>query len=540
MSFWSFLEQNGSELLTLVAQHLKLVLVSTLIAVLIGIPTGILLTRNRALRKPILGLANVMQTIPSLALFGFLIPIPFIGGIGARTAIVALVLYALLPIIRNTVTGILGIDQNVRQAAVAMGMTAQQILWQVELPLAASVILTGVRVAMVISVGVTTIAAAVGAGGLGVYIFRGLRQYDNNLLLAGAIPAALMALASESVLGLAAKGWIGTVGVIAIALTLVLLGFGFWRSFQSPSGTLSGKVGRLVVGSKDFTESGLLAEIVAQMVEARGVAVERLELGGNLPHDALVSGRIDLYPEYTGTAFTAILHHPPITDPRAVYDQVKQEYGARFHVDVSPPLGFENTFAILVRAADATRLNLKTISDVTPLARGWRAGFGQDFMSRADGYPGFARAYGLQFAEQPHEMDLSLTYIALSSGKVDLIAGNSTEGRIGALNLVQLEDDRHYFPPYEAIYLVRQDSLQRVPVLQDILTQLANKISTAQMRKLNYEVDALKRNPAEVVREWLKAEFLVAAWERRHPCLLLFDCGFAQQVGCLRSQAPKS
>ncbi|HKZ79399.1 MAG TPA: glycine betaine ABC transporter substrate-binding protein [Pyrinomonadaceae bacterium] len=552
MSFWSFLEQNGSELLTLVAQHLKLVLVSTLIAVLIGIPTGILLTRNRALRKPILGLANVMQTIPSLALFGFLIPIPFIGGIGARTAIVALVLYALLPIIRNTVTGILGIDQNVRQAAVAMGMTAQQILWQVELPLAASVILTGVRVAMVISVGVTTIAAAVGAGGLGVYIFRGLRQYDNNLLLAGAIPAALMALASDSVLGLAekwfglekrrekTKGWIGTVGVIAIALTLVLLGFGFWRSFQSPSGTLSGKVGRLVVGSKDFTESGLLAEIVAQMVEARGVAVERLELGGNLPHDALVSGRIDLYPEYTGTAFTAILHHPPITDPRAVYDQVKQEYGARFHVDVSPPLGFENTFAILVRAADATRLNLKTISDVTPLARGWRAGFGQDFMSRADGYPGFARAYGLQFAEQPHEMDLSLTYIALSSGKVDLIAGNSTEGRIGALNLVQLEDDRHYFPPYEAIYLVRQDSLQRVPVLQDILTQLANKISTAQMRKLNYEVDALKRNPAEVVREWLKAEFLVAAWERRHPCLLLFDCGFAQQVGCLRSQAPKS
>src|SRR5439155_18099111 len=167
--------------------------------------TGILLTRKRALRGPVLGIANIMQTIPSLALFGFLIPLPFIGGIGARTAIVALVVYALLPIIRNTVTGILGVDANVREAAVAMGMTNGQILWQVELPLAMGVILTGVRVATVISVGVTTIAAAVGAGGLGVYIFRGLRQYDNNLLLAGAVPAALMALAADFSFGLLEK-----------------------------------------------------------------------------------------------------------------------------------------------------------------------------------------------------------------------------------------------------------------------------------------------------------------------------------------------
>src|SRR5437762_3966918 len=202
MTFWEFLQQNSTELLTLLRQHFLLVLISTLVAVVIGLPTGILLTRNKALRTPVLGLANIMQTIPSLALFGFLIPLPFIGGIGARTAIVALVVYALLPIIRNTVTGILGVDQNVREAAVAMGMTGSQILWQVELPLAMSVILTGVRVATVISVGVTTIAAAVGAGGLGVYIFRGLRQYDNNLLLAGAVPAALMALAADFALGL--------------------------------------------------------------------------------------------------------------------------------------------------------------------------------------------------------------------------------------------------------------------------------------------------------------------------------------------------
>src|SRR6476620_2551421 len=202
MSFWHFLQQNWPELWEHLREHLWLVSISTLIAVAIGMPTGVLLTRKKSLRSPILGIANVMQTIPSLALFGFLIPLPFIGGIGARTAIVALVLYSLLPIIRNTVTGILGVDPNVREAAVAMGMTGSQILWRVELPLAMSVIITGVRVATVIAVGVATIAAAVGAGGLGVYIFRGLRQYDNNLLLAGAVSAALLALAADFLLGL--------------------------------------------------------------------------------------------------------------------------------------------------------------------------------------------------------------------------------------------------------------------------------------------------------------------------------------------------
>jgi len=514
MSFARFLQQNWGELLTLLRQHLALVLISTLVAVLIGIPTGILLTRKESLRGPVLGIANVLQTIPSLALFGFLIPLPFIGGIGARTAIVALVLYALLPIIRNTVTGILGVDQNVREAAVAMGMTDRQILWQVELPLAMTVILTGVRVAMVISVGVTTIAAAVGAGGLGNYIFRGLRQYDNNLLLAGAVPAALMALAADFSLGLLEQRFsvdekkrtslLQKFGLVAIALVLVMGAYQAWHDSRSQSQTPASGAG-LVIASKDFTESTLLAEIVAQMLEARAVAVERqFELGGNLPHDALVAGRIDLYPEYTGTSYTAILHHPPISDSRGVYEQVKREYAEKFKVEISPPLGFENTFAILVRGADARRLKLKTISEALPYARGWRAGFGQDFMSRADGYPGFSRSYGLKFADQPREMDLSLTYIALASGKVDLIAGNSTEGRIAALDLVQLEDDRHYFPPYEAVYLVRKDSLARVPALRDVLAKLAHVISTEEMRHLNYEVDGQKRSQAEVVRAWIQ------------------------------------
>jgi osmoprotectant transport system permease protein len=504
MTFWQFLQNNWTELATLIREHVILVFISIVTAVVIGVPTGILLTRYRSLRGPVLGIANVMQTIPSLALFGFLIPLPFIGGIGTRTALVALVLYSLLPIIRNTVTGILGVEPSVREAAVAMGMTDAQVLRQVELPLAAGVIVTGIRVATVIAVGVTTIAAAVGAGGLGVYIFRGLRQYDNNLLLAGAVSAALLALGADFLLGLVERQFsyetkrrLSIVPFAVLALVLVL-GVAFWQFTKRPAAS-----SHVVVGSKDFTESALLAEIVAQMLEARGVSVERrLELGGNLPHEALVSGTLDLYPEYTGTSFTAILRHAPITDPRAVYDQVKREYAEKFGVDVSPPLGFENTFAILVRGADARQFQLKTISDAAPHTPKWRAGFGQDFMSRADGYPGFAKTYGLNFAEV-REMDLSLTYIALSSGQVDLIAGNSTEGRIAQLDLVQLVDDKLYFPPYEAVYLVRHDTLTRVPQLREVLERLGNAISTDEIRQLNFEIDANKRDPKEVVRNWL-------------------------------------
>src|ERR671932_686611 len=201
MNFFEFILRNWREVLSLTGEHILVVAVSTMIAVAAGIPTGLLLTRRASLRRPVLAVANVLQTVPSLALFGFIIPLKYVGGIGWRAAVVALVLYALLPVIRNTVTGVEGVDRSVREAALAMGMTDAQILRQVELPLAAPVILAGIRVATVISVGVATIAAAIGAGGLGLYIFRGLRQYDNTLILAGAVPAALMALAADLTLG---------------------------------------------------------------------------------------------------------------------------------------------------------------------------------------------------------------------------------------------------------------------------------------------------------------------------------------------------
>ncbi len=511
MNFFQFLQDNWRELLTLTREHVLLVLISTGLAILIGVPLGVLLTRIRFLRSPILGFANVMQTVPSLALFGLLIPIPFIGGIGARTAIIALALYALLPVIRNTVTGILGIEPKIREAAAAMGMTRWQQLRMVELPLAMPVMLTGIRVAVVISVGVATVAAAVGAGGLGTYIFRGLRQNDNNLLLAGAIASAVLALTCDFALGQLEKAYeIGSrtsaprkLISFAFAGLLILFALSIFIPGSEIGGSGSDQK-KIVVGSKDFTESVILAEILAQTLEREGIAVERrFELGGNIPHESLLSGQVDVYPEYTGTAYTAILKHPPLTDPQAVYDRTKAEYADKYELAVSPQLGFANDFAILVRGQVARDKGLKRISDAVSLAKDWQAGFGQDFMSRADGYPGFAKAYGFAFSKQPREMDLSLTYRALQSGELDIIAGNSTDGLIAALDLFQLEDDRHYFPPYQAVFIARSDKLN---VLDEAFEKLSNRISTDEMRRLNYEVDGKKRTPKEVATEWVQSK----------------------------------
>ena len=512
MSFLEFIKQNWAELLALTREHLLLVLVSTAFAVLIGVPLGVLLTRKKRMQPTILGIANILQTVPSLALFGLLIPLPLIGGIGAKTAVIALTLYSFLPIIRNTVTGIAGVDGRTREAAVAMGMTDWQILRMVELPLAAPVILTGIRVAVVIAVGVATVAAAVGAGGLGTYIFRGLRQNDNNLLLAGAVSSAILALFCDFALGQFEKSFDFKkralsarrkfVAIAAVAVAAVLVGLSFISDFKSQISNSATANQTIRVGSKDFTESIILAEILAQMLEKRGISVQRqFELGGNLAHDALLSNNLDVYPEYTGTAYTAILKQKPITDTNRVYDETKQAYAERFDLNVSPPLGFSNDFAILVRGEVARKNALKTISDAVPLSKNWQAGFGQDFMSRADGYAGFSKTYKFNFTKQPREMDLSLTYKALQTEQLDIIAGNSTDGLIAALDLFQLADDKKYFPPYQAVFIARNDKAE---ILRETFEKLNNAISTEEMRRLNYAVDGEKLAPRTAASNWLK------------------------------------
>lgn len=299
---------------------------------------------------------------------------------------------------------------------------------------------------------------------------------------------------------------LATLGAIkngrAVGVALILITPLFFTSCASRH--------RIVVGCKNFTEQIILGELIAQQIENQThLPVERrFYLGGTyIAQQSILAGRIDIYPEYTGTALTAILKQPPAPDRKAVYDRVKSEYERRFHLILGPPLGFNDTFAIEIRGEDARRLQLRTLSQAAQYTPQWRAGFGYEFMERADGYKGLVATYGLRFAAPPRIMDLGLLTRALKEHQVDLIAGNMTDGLIPALDLFVLEDDKHYFPPYEAVPVIREQTLAEHPEIGTALEDLAGKISDAEMRRLNYEVDGEKRDVKEVVSEFLYNKF---------------------------------
>ena len=502
LRFWS---THRAELATLLAQHVLLVAASTLAAIAIGVPLGIFASRRPRLASPLTAIANIVQTVPSLAMFGFLLPVPLVGGVGARAALVVLILYGLLPIVRTTIAGLRGIDPVVREAGMAMGMTDRQLLQRVELPLALPSIIAGVRVAAVVGVGSATIAAAIGAGGLGTYIYRGLSMVDTRVILAGAIPAALLALVVDGLLlwierRLTARRRTSSrmPVVVGTIVAFVVAGAG-----AAVAARRSGDV--IVVGSKNFTEQLVLGELLAQTIEREGFTVDRrLNLGGTLICDrALLSGDVDVYVEYTGTALTAVFHQPIANDSSQVFDTVRELY-AQSGRTLLPPLGFDNTFAILVRGADARSLHLRTIDDAARESPRWRAGFGYEFVERPDGYAGLARAYNLRFAKPPLVLDLTLSYRALASGQVDLIAGDATAGLIKGLDLVPLQDNRHFFPPYDAAPVARAETLLSHPGVRTALERLAGRITADDMRAMNYAADVEHRDISRIVADFLR------------------------------------
>jgi osmoprotectant transport system permease protein len=503
-SFWL---DYANEIAFRTGEHLFLTIIAMAIGSLIGIPLGIFISRQAILAQPIIAIVNTLQTIPSLALFGFLISVPFLGGIGKTPAIVALTIYTLLPIALNTYLGIKKVDPELKLAALSMGMTDWQILRYIELPLATAMILAGVRIATVISIGVATIAAAIGGGGLGVFIFRGIATVNNQLILAGAIPAAFLAILADWSLGWLEKTfssshrpkkptkWQWGLGLVGLALLSFLL----TQIFHSNQG-------KVVIGSKNFTEQVILGEILAQSIEKEtNLQVERqFNLGGTfICHEAVKAGKIDGYVEYSGTAFTGILQQKPITDAQLVYEKIKDIYAEKFNLEMFPSLGFENTFAIVIRKEAARQYNIKNLSQVAKYTPNWQAGFGYEFLEREDGYQGLAKTYGLTFAQPPKVMDLGLMYRALAEKQVDLVAGNSTDGLIPVLNLFILEDDQRYFPPYEALPIFNRDSLGKYPQLRQVLAKLTGKITSTAMQKLNYQVDSSDRRVEEVVKEFL-------------------------------------
>jgi osmoprotectant transport system permease protein len=507
-----------AEILQRSGEHLVLLALAMGLALAISVPAGLWIHARPRWSGPALALAGMIQTIPSLAIFGLLITVPVLGGIGPVPAVVALVLYALLPLLRSIVTGLAGVPEGLREAGLALGLSRGEVLRHVELPLALPVIVAGIRVATVITVGVATIAAAIGGGGLGVFIFRGLATVNNGQILAGAVPAAGLALAADAAIGRLQgrtprrwplqpwgsgrrRAWLAAAlagGLMAlVAAAQLALG-------PFSAGPANG--GRITIGSKSFTEQILLGELLAQQIERHStLQVERqFSLGGTaICQDAVRSGRIAAYVEYSGTAWTTILDQPPLHDARTVLERTRKLYRERFDLVVFPSLGFENTFAVLVRQETARRLRLNTISEAAVHSPGWRAGFGYEFLNRADGFRGLARSYGLSFAARPVSMDLGLVYRALANGQVDLIAGDSTNGLIPSLQLKALIDDRHYFPPYQAVPVVHGASLRRYPQIGLALNGLEGQLSAQTMQRLNAQVDQNGDTVGTVVQRFL-------------------------------------
>lgn len=510
----SFVGEHLSELALRTVQHIVLTGVSTGLAILAGVPLGVLATRVRWMRGPVISAVSILQTIPSLAMLTLLLVLT--RQIGAVPAITALTLYALLPIVRNTITGLEGVSTEVMEAARGVGMTHWQQLRMVRLPLALPVIVAGIRTAAVIGVGIATLSAFIGAGGLGQFINRGLALADTRLIVLGAVPAALLALIVDFALG--ALNWALDPRRKADGKTLRATFFR-WGALTLPiilfaAGILGyARVQTdITIGSKNFTEQVLLGEMMAQVIEARtDLNVDRrFCLGGTMIcHDALEQGEIDLYPEYTGTGLTAILKQDVIRDPNEALTAVRRAYGKRFDARWMSPFGFNNTYAITVRKSDAKQHGWTTISDLQQQAPNLRAGFTGEFAERLDGYPGLSEKYGFRFGDV-RDMDPAIMYSAIANGEVDVICAFMTDGRIAAYDLLTLEDDRQFFPPYYAAPVIRREILESHPQVGTAVNTLADVLDDATMQRLNNEVDEQKRNPAAVAREFLLAQRLLS------------------------------
>jgi osmoprotectant transport system permease protein len=516
---WTYLTGNYQQIFSLVGQHLYLSVFSVFIAIVIGIPLGIMISNQPKLSKPVIGTTNVIQAVPSLALLGFLIP--FIG-IGSTPAIVMVVLYSLLPIVKNTYTGLTNIDADILEAAKGIGLTKGQTMRKVQLPLAFPMIMAGIRISAVTAVGLMTIAAFVGAGGLGYLVFSGVQTVDNNMILAGAIPACILALLIDYVVGKLETSFsytskkhvsVADGGVrkkyklkLLIGSGVLLAAAGIFSIFSTASAE-----DKIVVGSKNYSEQLILGNMLADLIENKtDIEVERkLNLGGSqVTFGALNSGDIDLYVEYTGTGLINILNEPLNSDPDQVYDIVQEKFNSKYGIKLLEPIGFNNTYALAVRQDTAKQYGLETISDLAKVSDGLIMGPTIEFPNREDGLIGLSKAYGMNFKEVK-AVDGGLRYTALDNHKSDVIDAFSTDGLLEAFHLKVLKDDKDFFPPYYAVPVLKEETLKAHPELEEVLNSLAGKLTDDKMRELNYKVDSLKEAPAKVAKEFLQKEGLI-------------------------------
>ncbi|MEH7352088.1 glycine betaine ABC transporter substrate-binding protein [Neobacillus drentensis] len=514
--FWNYLTSNYQQIFSLLGEHLYLSIISVFIAIVIGIPLGILISNEPKLSKPIIGTTNVIQAVPSLALLGFLIP--FIG-IGSAPAIVMVVLYSLLPIVKNTYTGLTNIDADILEAAKGIGLTKSQTMRKVQLPLAFPMIMAGIRISAVTAVGLMTIAAFVGAGGLGYLVFSGVQTVDNSMILAGAVPACILALLIDFLVGKLETSFSYTskqktssksgkkVKRWLIGLTsIILISAGAFKVYSTANAD-----DKIVIGSKNFSESMILGNMLADLIENKtDIQVERkLNLGGTqVAFSAIKNGDIDLYVEYTGTGLVNILNQPPESDPDKVYDYVQKEFKQKYNIELLKPLGFNNTYALAVRQDTANEYGLNTISDLAKVSGNLIMGPTIEFPNREDGLIGLSKTYNIEFKDVK-AVDGGLRYTAIDNHKSDVIDAFSTDGLLEAFQLKVLKDDKEFFPPYYAVPIIKEETLKDHPELKKAINTLSGKLSDEKMRELNYKVDSLKQSPAKVAKEFLENEGLL-------------------------------
>lgn len=485
--------------------HLQVTLTSLICGLALSLPLGILAAKVAWLERPVLAVASVVQTIPSLALLAIMVPLlswMSAPSIGFLPAFVAMTLYSLLPILRNTVTGISGVDPALREAALGVGMTSRQQLRLVELPLAMPVIVAGVRTSTVWVVGTATLSTPVGATSLGNFIFSGLQTRNNAAVLMGCIAAASLALILDGLVRLLEVGVRDRRRLPLIVASALLGGLTLYAGGSLIAGNQRDDSEVVVVGSKSFTEQYILAEAMATLVEQEVGRPTRMvpSLGSTVAFDALRGGEIDLYVDYSGTIWATIMHHDDIPEDRQELLAEVERYLLEEHGVVTVgALGFENSYALSVRRRDADQLGLQRISDLVPQASRLTVGGDFEVFSRPE-WAAVQRVYGLEFADR-RSMDPALMYQAIDQGQVDVITAFSTDGRIDALDLVVLEDDRDAIPPYDAIILASPRLAREHPEVIEALRPLVGEVDADLMRQLNGAVDQQGASPAQASRQ---------------------------------------
>lgn len=499
--------------------HLLLTLVALAVGAAVSVPVGVFVTRSARLEPAVLGVASVVQTIPGLALLAVMVPALAILGaltsrwlglelrsIGYLPAIIALTLYSVLPILRNTVTGIAGIEPSVLEAARAVGMTDRQRLWRVELPLAMPVIIAGFRTAAVWVVGTATLSTPVGATSLGNYIFTGLQTRNYVAVLTGCASAAVLALVLDGLirwleLGLARRRRSWVAGALGITLALYAgTAVGLAARFSATR-----DVRPITIGAKTFTEQYILSELLALRVEERTGRPTRIlsSLGSTVAFDALSSGEIDVYVDYSGTIWATILKRQGLPGSREeVLTEVRSDLRREHGVLLVAALGFENTYALGMRGEQARKLGVVRISDLVPQAPSFELAGDYEFFGRPE-WVSIRDGYGLSF-RATRSMDSSLMYQAVREGEVDVITAFSTDGRIAAFGIRLLEDDRGVIPPYDAIVLAGRRLAARAPDVVDALRELDGAIDLARMQGLNLRVDRDGEAPRDVARDFAR------------------------------------